>query len=92
VRGSSAIGPAQLSSTGSYLTIAPEGSGSVSFGSTVALSGLTSVTLPDAIQAVGQMTVQSAGTKDLSALSITGDLGGLTPISLGTGTLVPPQP
>ncbi|MGH7956141.1 MAG: beta strand repeat-containing protein [Opitutaceae bacterium] len=91
VRGSAAIGPAQLTSTGSYMTVA-DGVGVVSFGNTVSLSAASSITLPDAVQAVGQMTVNAAGTKDLSALSISGDLGGLTPVNLGTGTFVPPLP
>ena len=92
LKGSTAIGPAQLASTGSYVTIAPDGSGVVSFGNTVGISASSSITLPDAVQAVGQMTVNAAGTKDLSALSIAGDLGGQTPVNLGTGTYVAPQP
>jgi len=92
LKGSTAIGPAQLASTGSYVTISPDGSGVVSFGNTVGISASSSITLPDAVQAVGQMTVNAAGTKDLSALSIAGDLGGQTPVDLGTGTYVAPQP
>lgn len=92
LKGSTAIGPAQLASTGSYVTISSDGSGVVSFGNTVGISASSSITLPDAVQAVGQMTVNAAGTKDLSALSIAGDLGGQTPVNLGTGTYVAPQP
>ncbi|MBL9213277.1 MAG: hypothetical protein JNL92_22635 [Opitutaceae bacterium] len=92
LKGSAATGPAQLASTGSYVTIAPDGSGVVSFGNTVGISASSSITLPDAVQAVGLMTVNAAGTKDLSALSIAGDLGGQTPVNLGTGTYVAPQP
>ena len=92
LKGSTAIGPAQLASTGSYVTIAPTGTGVISFGNTVGISASSSITLPDFVQAVGQMTVNAAGTKDLSALSIAGDLGGQTPVNLGTGTYVAPQP
>jgi hypothetical protein len=92
LKGSTAIGPAQLASTGSYVTIAPDGSGVVSFGNTVGISASSSITLPDALQAVGQLTVNAAGTKDLSALSKAGDLNNLDPVNLGTGTYIPPQP
>lgn len=92
VRGSTAIGPAALASTGSYVTIDPNGSGVVTFGNTINISASASITLPDFFQAAGQLTVNAAGTKDLSALSQTGDLGNVAPINLGTGTYVPPQP
>jgi hypothetical protein len=92
VRGSTAIGAAQLASSTSYVTIDPSGSGIVSFGSTASITAGTSITLPDFVQAVGVLTVNAPGTKDLSALSIQGDLGGQTPVNLGTGTYVAPQP
>lgn len=92
VRGSTATGPAQLSSSTSYVTIDPSGTGIVSFGSTANITAGSSITLPDFFQAVGVLTVNAPGTKDLSALSIQGDLAGQTPVNLGTGTYVPPQP
>jgi len=91
IRGSTAIGPAALASTGSYVTIDPSGSGVVTFGNTVSISASSSITLPDFFQAAGQLSVNAAGTKDLSALSLSGDLGNLAPVNLGTGTYVPPQ-
>jgi hypothetical protein len=90
VRGSQAIGQAQLASTGSYITIA-EGTGLVSFGNTVSMVASGNITLPDALQAVGQLSVNASGTKDLSALSVSGDLNGQVPVNLGTGAYVPPQ-
>ncbi len=88
--GSSALGAATLGSSGS-IGIVNVG-GQVSFGSTVSLSATGNITLPKLIQAAGTITVNAAGTKDLSALSITGDLAGKTPVNLGTGAYSGPQP
>lgn len=92
VRGSTAIGAAQLSSSTGSVTINTTGSGIVSFGSTATIAAGANITLPDFLQAVGVVTVNAPGTKDLSALSIQGDLAGQTPVNLGTGTYTPPQP
>lgn len=90
--GSSAIGQAQLASTGGNVTIVNAGGGAVSFGNLVSISASGAITLPKLLQAVGTLTVTAAGTKDLSALSITTDLSNKTPVNLGTGTYLPPQP
>jgi len=88
--GSSALGVATLGSSGN-ISIVNLG-GQVSFGGTVGLSATGTIILPKLIQAAGTITVNAAGTKDLSALSITGDLAGKTPVNLGTGSYVAPQP
>jgi len=90
--GSSAIGIAQLASTGGNVTVENVGGGAVSFGNTVSISASGSITLPKLIQAVGTLSVTAAGTKDLSALSISGDLSGKAPVNVGTGTYLPPLP
>jgi hypothetical protein len=90
--GSSAIGQAQLASTGSYVTIANVGGGVVSFGNTVSISAGSSIDLPKLLQAVGTLSVNAPGTKDLSKLSISGDLSGKSPINQGSGPYLPPQP
>jgi len=88
--GSSALGTAQLASGGN-ISIANIG-GLVSFGNTVSLVASGNITLPKLIQAANTITVNAAGTKDLSALSISGDLGNKTPVNLGTGAYTGPQP
>jgi len=90
VTGSSALGLAEFVS-GSYIAITNRG-GSVTFGSTANFTAAGSITLPKLLQAAGTLTVNAAGTKDLSALSISADLAGRTPLNLGTGTYLPPQP
>ncbi|MDP3071581.1 MAG: hypothetical protein Q8N18_14925 [Opitutaceae bacterium] len=92
IRGSTAIGAAQLASSTGSVTINPTGSGVVSFGNTAIISAGGNITLPKLIQSVGVLTVNAPGTKDLSALSIPGDLGGQAPVNLGTGSYLPPQP
>jgi hypothetical protein len=92
VRGSQATGLAEFVS-GSYITIDPtKGSGIVTFGSTANFTAASSITLPKLLQAVGTITVNAAGTKDLGALSVSADLNGRTPVNLGTGSYVAPQP
>jgi hypothetical protein len=91
--GSSATGQANLASSSGGITIVKDPSaGLVTFGSVVNMSATTTITLPKLMQAAGTLTVSAAGTKDLSALSITQDLGGKTPVNIGTGAYVPPQP
>ena len=88
--GSSAIGASSLASSGN-ISIVNVG-GVASFGSTLSLIATGNVTLPKLIQVGGTLSVNAAGTKDLSALSIVGDLGGKTPVNLGTGAYSAPQP
>jgi hypothetical protein len=90
VTGSSALGLAEFVS-GSYIAIENRG-GIVTFGSTANFTGAGSITLPKLLQAAGTLTVNSPSTKDLSALSVSADLAGRSPINLGTGTYLPPQP
>jgi len=89
VTGSSAIAGAQFSSGGN-ITVDRTTGGSLSFGNTVSMAATGSITLPKAIQAAGTLTVNAAGTKDLGALSVAGDLSGKNPVNLGTGTYVAP--
>lgn len=90
--GSSAIGQAQLASTGGNVTISNVGGGAVSFGNTASISASGSIILPKLVQAVGTLTLTASGTKDLSALSLASDLSGKTPVNVGTGTYLPPAP
>lgn len=83
--GSSAIGLAQLASTGGNITIVNVGGGPVSFGSNVGMTASGSITIPKLLQAVGTLTVNAAGIKDLSALSLSADLSNKVPVNLGTG-------
>ena len=89
VTGSQAIGPAQLATQSGNITIVDRG-GLVSFGNTVALNASGSITVPKKIQAVGTLTVNAAGTKDLSALSYSGDLNSKAPVNSGLGTYIKP--
>jgi hypothetical protein len=89
--GSSATGPATFTTAGGDIKIENRG-GSVSLASSGLFSASGNITLPKVIQAAGTLTVTAAGTKDLSALSIAGDLGGRTPDNFGAGTYLPPQP
>jgi len=90
--GSSAIGQAQLASTGGNVTISNVGGGAVSFGNTASISASGTIILPKLVQAVGTLTLTASGTKDLSALSLASDLSGKTPVNVGTGTYLPPAP
>jgi hypothetical protein len=89
---SSSFGPANLTSTSGNINFVSVGGGLVTFGNTVRLQASGNITVPKLIQAVGLLSVSHTGTADLSAVSIGGDLAGLTPQDLGTGTYVPPQP
>jgi hypothetical protein len=89
VTGSASFGPADLTSGGS-IGITNVGGGLVTFGSTVNLTASGNITLPKLVQSVGLMRLSHTGTANLSLLSITQDLGGVTPVDLGTGPYVPP--
>jgi hypothetical protein len=89
--GSSAIGQASISSGGN-ITVNSTSGGTITFGNLVFLNAAGTITLPKVIQAVGTLTVQAPGTKDLSALSISGDLSGRTPNNQGSGAYLAPQP
>jgi len=89
--GSTAVGGVTLASGGN-ITVTNSGGGVVSFGNTALLSATGSITLPKLVQAVGTITVNAGGTKDLSALSLAGDLGSKAPVSFGAGYYLPPSP
>ena len=89
--GSSAVGGVVLSSSGN-LTITNSGGGVVALGSTALLAASGSITLPKLLQAAGTITLNAAGTKDLSALSLASDLGGRNPQNFGAGSYLPPSP
>jgi len=81
--GSASFGVASLSSNGGNISIVDVG-GVVSFGSTASLVAAGNITLSK-VQAVNTVTVNAAGTKDLSALSLSADLNSKTPVDLGAG-------
>jgi hypothetical protein len=89
--GSNAFGAARLISVQGHIGITSVGSGVVTFGSTVYLQAATDITLPKLVTATGQLTLSHTGTANLSALSITSDLNGITPLDLGSGPYVPPS-
>ncbi len=91
VSGSSATGAATFNSVGGSITIVNRG-GTINLNSTGLFTASGNITLPKLIQANGTLTVSAPGTKDLSALSLAGDLAGKAPTNIGTGTYVAPQP
>jgi hypothetical protein len=88
--GSSALGASSLATSGNFSVVSA--GGVASFGGTLSLIATGSITLPKLIQVGNTLTVNAAGTKDLSALSISGDLSAKTPVNLGTGSYTAPQP
>jgi len=90
VTGSSATGTTILTSGGN-ITIVNRG-GIVTLAKTAFMTASGGITLPKLIQIGDTLTLTAAGTKDLSSLSVSGDLAGKSPINLGTGTYLPPQP
>jgi hypothetical protein len=91
VTGSSATGAATFTTAGGDISIVDRG-GSVSLASTGLFNASGSITLPKLIQVSDTLTVSAAGTKDLSKLSVSGDLGNKAPQNFGTGTYLPPLP
>lgn len=88
VTGSTALNSAQISSGGN-ITVADRG-GVVQFnGPATFLSAVGNLTLAK-VQSGGTLSVNAAGTKDLSALSKSADLAGKDPVNLGAGAYVPP--
>jgi hypothetical protein len=94
VTGSSAIGNSEFTSAGN-ISVVNRG-GVVTFGTTAAatpiLTATGNITLPKLVQAAANIVLNAAGTKDLSALSLTADLAGKAPTNLGAGAYVPPSP
>ena len=89
VTGSTALQSASISSGGN-ISLVNRG-GIVSFnGASTTLSASGNITLPKLMQAVGVLTVNASGTKDLSALSKSADLQGKDPNNSGTGAYLPP--
>jgi hypothetical protein len=89
--GSTAFGPAVLTSGGSISIVDAGGGQTVTFGNTVGMSATGNIALR-LTQAVGQLAVTATGTKDLSALSISTDLNNKVPIFSGTGPNIDPKP
>jgi fibronectin-binding autotransporter adhesin len=83
-------GVVQLSTTGDFVT---SGAGGSSFTGDLVISAGGKIT-PSAgsLTVLGSLTVISSGTKDLSALSKSGNLLGKDPINIGTGAYTPPSP
>ena len=88
--GSASFGPANLVSGGNISLV--NVGGLVTFGNTINMTATGNITLPKLLQAAGLLTVNHTGTANLGALSIAGDLGGITPVDAGTGPYVPPAP
>lgn len=82
--GSQALGAAAIISGGN-ITIDNSSGGVVTFGSTVGLQATGTITLKN-FQALNTVTVTATGNKDLSALSLSGDLNNKTPVDLGPGS------
>ncbi|MFZ9747992.1 MAG: hypothetical protein ACO3G4_15335, partial [Opitutaceae bacterium] len=77
-------------SSGGNISLVNSG-GIVSFnGVSTTLSASGNITLPKLMQAVGVLTINASGTKDLSALSKSADLQGKDPNNSGTGAYLPP--
>ena len=91
VTGSSATGAATFTTSGGDITIENRG-GTISLASTGLFNASGSITLPKLIQVSDILTVSAAGTKDLSKLSVSSDLGNKAPQNFGTGTYLPPLP
>ena len=89
--GSSATGAATFNSVGGSIAIVNKG-GTINLNSTGLFTASGNITLAKLIQANGTITVSAPGTKDLSALSLAGDLAGKAPTNIGTGTYLPPSP
>jgi hypothetical protein len=89
--GSTAFGPANLVSGGSISIVDAGSNQNVTFGNTVNMSATGNITLR-LLQAVGQLAATASGTKDLSALSLSTDLNGKTPIFGGSGANIDPKP
>jgi len=88
--GSSAIGNASLASSGNISVV--NAGGVASFGGTLGLIATGNITLPKLLQVANTITVNAAGTKDLSALSLANDLNSKAPVNLGTGAYTAPAP
>jgi filamentous hemagglutinin family protein len=88
--GSIATGPVTIGTGGDFVTSGPGGS---SFLGDLSISA-TGTIIPStgSMLVVGTFSVFSNATKDLSALSKSGNLTGKDPINVGTGTYVPPSP
>ncbi len=88
--GSIATAPVIVNTNGDFLT---SGVGGSSFTSNLTINAIGKITPGSGSMLVtGTFTVFSNNTKDLSALSKSGNLAGNDPVNLGTGTYVPPSP
>lgn len=81
--GSQALGAADLRSSGN-ISIDNTGGGVVTFGGLAGFLASGNITLRN-VQAGNTITVNAAGTKDVSALSLSTDLSNRFPINLGVG-------
>lgn len=93
--GTVANGPVTLNTLGNFVT---SGTGASSFLYNTTAPSLTinasGTIIPGAgsLLVVKGLTVSSGATKDLSGLSLSGNLAGIAPTNLGTGAYVPPSP
>lgn len=88
--GSISTGPVQFNTNADFVTSGPGGS---SFTNNLTISALGTI-IPSAgsLLVTGTFQVFSPSTKDLSALSKSGNLANRDPVNVGTGTYVPPSP
>jgi filamentous hemagglutinin family protein len=88
--GSVATAPVTINTNGNFIT---SGVGGSSFTSSLTINAIgTIVPSAGSLLVTGTFTVFSNNTKDLSALSKSGNLAGNDPTNLGTGTYVAPSP
>ncbi len=88
--GTVATAPVIINTNGNFMT---SGTGGSSFTNDLTINAIGTI-IPSAgsLLVTGTLTVFSNQTKDLSALSKSGNLAGRDPVNLGTGTYVPPSP
>jgi len=92
--GSVASGAVSLTSSGDIIT---SGAGGGSFQSTLTLNATGAITITNPILVVGVggttgLVFRALGAVNLGALSLSGNLNGIAPTSLGASTYTPPAP
>lgn len=88
--GTVATAPVIINTNGNFVT---SGTGGSSFTNDLTINAIGTI-IPSAgsLLVTGTLTVFSNQTKDLSALSKSGNLAGRDPVNLGTGAYTPPSP
>lgn len=89
--GSFATGAVTINTGGDFITSGVGGSSFTGSGLTIFASG-TIIPSAGSLLVTGTFTVSSVSTKDLSALSKSGNLAGKDPVNMGVGSYVAPSP